>query len=336
MNFLNALNKNNKDRIPIWFMRQAGRYLPEYMEIKNKSDFVTMSTTPDLISIITLQPAKRFDLDALIIFSDILTPLKPMGAFFKFAPGPKLINHGPDVLLSLDYLDPTKDMNFIKDAIKKIKKESKLPLIGFVGAPFTLASYVIEGGGFKDFRKTKKFMFENPEKFRKALDHLATELSKYINFKIDCGVDAIQIFDSWGGILAANDYENFVTPSVETILNNIKSIPIIFYTQPSMHLLPIISKFKISAVSLDHRVKLDSAFKILIDNGADFAIQGNIDPIKMTLEFSKIKNEVEDILNRARKIGLDRFIFNVGQGFVPETNIDTIKDVIKTVHSIEL
>ena len=331
--FVDALHSQNSKRVPVWFMRQAGRYLPEYMEIKNKSNFKTMSTTPDLIQTITLQPLKRFDLDAAIIFSDILTPLGPMGASFDFgSKGPELKDHGPDALLELRELNPSCDMGFVREAMKLVLDEIQVPLIGFVGAPFTLASYLIEGGGSREFRKTKTFMYNERAKFMSGLDHLAEELSKYINYQIDSGVSAIQIFDSWGGILSLGDYDRFILPSLDKMLSNIKPIPVIFYTQPSLHLLPGLSKLKISAISLDWRCGISRAYRVLKECGADIAIQGNLDPMTMTADYSYVKESVLSILNEAEEIGLERFIFNVGQGLTPQTRIDNVEKIIKEVH----
>lgn len=332
-NFLDALRLKNNRQIPVWFMRQAGRYLPEYMEIKNKSNFKTMSTTPELIKKITLQPLDRFDLDAAIIFSDILTPLGPMGALFDFGPtGPELALHGPDALLGLKELDPQSDMSFFKKGAGLILSEIKVPLIGFVGAPFTLASYLIEGGGSREFRKTKAFMYNEKDKFMKGLDHLARQLVRYINYQIDSGVGAIQIFDSWGGILSARDYEKFIAPSLDKILSSIDPIPVIFYTQPSLHLLPVLSRLKISAISLDWRCGINTAYKVLKDCSADMAIQGNLDPMIMTADYTVVKESVLSILREAESVGFERFIFNVGQGFTPQTKVDSVKKVIEEVH----
>ena len=331
--FLDALNLKNSGKIPVWFMRQAGRYLPEYMEIKNKSNFKTMSTTPELIKKITLQPLDRFDLDAAIIFSDILTPLGPMGASFDFVKGgPELKVHGPDALLGLKELKPSSDMNFVGEGMNLILDKAKVPLIGFVGAPFTLASYLIEGGGSREFKNTRSFMYNEKSKFMSGLDHLAGELAKYIDYQVDSGASAIQIFDSWGGILSLRDYENFIVPSLDKILSSIKSVPVIFYTQPSLHLLPVISKLKLSAISLDWRCSIKTAYKILRQCGADIAIQGNLDPMTLTADYSVVKENVLSILHEAESIGFERFIFNVGQGLTPQTKIDNISKVIRQVH----
>ncbi len=330
--FIKALNRTNRGRIPVWFMRQAGRYLPEYMAIKNKSSFKVMSTTPDLIKDITLQPLKRFDLDAAILFSDILTPLAPMGADFQFgSKGPELKTHGPEALLNLKTLNPENDMNFVKIAVGLIKNNIKVPLIGFVGAPFTLASYLIEGGGSREFRATKKFMFDNQSEFMSGLDHISNELIKYINYQIESGTEVIQIFDSWGGVLSAKDYDTFVAPSLHKIFNGIKPIPTIMYVQPTMHLLPVLSKLKVSAISLGFRDDIDVSYKILKDCGADVAIQGNLDPMAVTTDYIKTKKYVLDILDKAKRIGSERFIFNVGQGFTPQTKIETVSEIVKEV-----
>lgn len=237
--FIDALNQKNIGHIPVWFMRQAGRYLPEYMKIKESSTFRKMSHTPEIMAEVTLQPLKRYDLDAAIMFSDILTCLEYMGSPFEFTDhGPKLSSHGPEALENLTELK-VKDLSFVGEGIGLIKKELKhKPVIGFIGAPFTLASYLIEGGTSREFMSTRQFAFNNPKKFLAAMDHLSTQLSKYVHYQIESGVNAVQIFDSWGGVLGREEYQKFVFPSLERLVQNMlarclsfctRSRPFIYY-----------------------------------------------------------------------------------------------------------
>lgn len=340
--YLAATQKSNSKHIPVWFMRQAGRYLPEYMEIKNRSSFYEMSHSPNLISEISLQPIRRYHLDAAIIFSDILTCLEYMGAPFRFTDsGPKLdtprsdIVPSIDTLLNLKPLEPQKNMDFINKGIQLIKKElNGLPLIGFAGAPFTLASYLIEGGTSKDFVKIKKFIFSEPELFKQAMNHLATEVGGYLNYKIACGVDAVQIFDSWVGILSDKEYEKHILPHMQKIISIVKekySVPVVLFSQPSTHLLHLLIQTGVDVLSVDWRSPL---IEVTRKTERKVAIQGNLDPIALTLPWEQAKPYVQTVLEEARTSEiLNQFIFNVGQGITPFTNTETVKQTIDLIHS---
>jgi uroporphyrinogen decarboxylase len=337
--FIDALNQKNIGHIPVWFMRQAGRYLPEYMKIKASSTFRKMSHTPEIMAEVTLQPLKRYDLDAAIMFSDILTCLEYMGSPFEFTDhGPKLSSHGPDALENLTELK-VKDLSFVGDGIGLIKKELKhKPVIGFIGAPFTLASYLIEGGTSREFMSTRQFAFNNPKKFLAAMDHLSTQLSKYVHYQIESGVNAVQIFDSWGGVLGREEYQKFVFPSLERLVQNIAGkVPIILYAQPTFHLLPLFSRLEVSALSVDWRQPISEVAATLKKLGRNnVSFQGNIDPVVMTLGYNEAKPYAEMILKDVKKAGIrDRFIFNVGHGFTPKTNTETVGEVVKLVHSFD-
>lgn len=335
--FLDALNGKNKSQIPVWFMRQAGRYLPEYMAVKKQSNFRTMSHTPEIMKEITMQPMRKYPLDASIMFSDILTCLEYMGSTFEFTDhGPKLENAGIETVKSLTSLNPEKDMMFVREGIKLIKKElTDRPLIGFVGAPFTLISYLAEGGTSKEFIITKRFLFEDPKGFHKAMEHISSQIANYLKFQIESGVQAVQIFDSWVGVLSQKEYENFILPHMKHIVSEVKKshadVPVILYSQPTAHLVELMAKTGANAISVDWRTPLSDIAKKVPQN---VTLQGNIDPIVMTLDWEKAKPHVEYILNDAKRAEiLDRFVFNVGHGVTPHTNTDTIAQTIDCVHN---
>lgn len=337
--FLNAARGSNESRIPVWFMRQAGRYLPEYLKVREKSDFHTMSHEPELIKEITLQPLERFDLDAAILFSDILTPLEYMGSGFSFTDkGPILEKSGPDALCSLNKLDPNRDLKFVKDAISSIKSElNDIPLIGFVGAPFTLASYLIEGGTSREFAKTRTFLMENSKSFDDALLFLGLQMGEYLKFQIEAGVDAVQIFDSWVGILSCDDYEKHILPSIDAIVSSVKpyGVPITLYSQPTLHLLPMLVQTGVDVLSVDWRVELIKiASELRTFGNMNLSLQGNLDPLVLTMDWEQAKPYVKNVCESVRSAEfLDRFIFNTGHGLTPKASPETVKQTIDFIHN---
>ena len=290
--FLNAINQCNEEHIPVWFMRQAGRYLPEYMELKDKHSFKTRTHTPDLMTEISLQPLRRYPLDAAIMFSDILTPLEFMGAEFDFSSGgPKLQNAGESTLRNIQPLN-TDDMAFVYEGIGKIKEQiGEKPLIGFVGAPFTLASYIVEGGTSKEFSKVKHFLFSNEKEFSKAMQTLASSVGHYLKAQMQAGVDAVQIFDSWVGFLNQDMYEKHILPHMQELIGIAREggKPIILYSQPSSHLLTSFAKLQTDAISIDWRVRLDEVAETLDKVGYKGSFQGNLDPVATTLNWEDAK-----------------------------------------------
>lgn len=337
--FLNALKQNNTNHIPVWFMRQAGRYLPEYMAIKNKSNFREMSHTPSIMCEITLQPLKRYPLDAAIMFSDILTCLEYMGAPFEFRDsGPKLDDHGSHVLPLLKPLNPDVDLSFVGDGIKLIKKEASVPVIGFVGAPFTLISYLVEGGTSKEFIATKRLLLSDPDKFNSVMSFISNQLVNYLNYQVRCGVNAVQIFDSWVGVLSQGQYETHILPHMTQLISNFKkqnpSIPLILYSQPTTHLLGYLAQTQADAISVDWRSSLTEVAQKIPKT---LTIQGNLDPIVTTLSWEQAKPHVESVLKSARSAEiLNRYIFNVGHGVTPHTQPETIARIIDFVHNFKV
>ncbi len=337
--FINAIYGENTQSIPVWFMRQAGRYLPEYMKMKTEYTFREMSQTPELIKKVTLLPFQKYDLDAAILFSDILTCLEHMGSLFEFTEtGPQLEDFGPDALLSLNSFTPHKDLHFVGEGLQLIKNELRdKPIIGFIGAPYTLASYILEGQSSRDFKNTRAFLKKNPTDFKRALDILAENLSKYLSFQVQNGVSAIQIFDSWGGFLDLETYTKHILPSLQRLIETFKSkhnVPVILYAQPTYHLLPALVQSQADVLSVDWRKNMGDYF-IEIDtlSNKKLSLQGNIDPISMTLPFEHIKKDVLSLLDSVKEVGaLNRFIFNVGHGLTPKTSTDTVGQVLNCVH----
>lgn len=339
MNYIDALNAKNTGRVPVWFMRQAGRYLPEYMELKDKYDFKTRTHTPELVKTISLQPFGRYDLDAIILFSDILTCLEFMGAEFDFTQGgPKLETAGPETLMNLKELNP-EDLSFVIDGIKLIcEAKPEKPLIGFCGAPFTMASYLVEGGTSREFNNTRRFMHAEPAKFKKAMDLLADSISQYLVYQVKNGAKSVQLFDSWVGILSEEQYREFILPSVQRLIHKFKEqvdVPFVLYSQPTLHLLPSLMDTGADALSVDWRSPIDKIASV-IDYKMDrpIALQGNLDPILTTQDFSVVKPYVDRIFESVEKAGYrEKFIFNVGHGVTPQTNPDTIGKIVELVHT---
>ncbi len=337
--FLDALNKNNKSHIPVWFMRQAGRYLPEYMAVKNKSNFREMSHTPQMMAEITLQPLRRYPLDAAIMFSDILTCLEYMGAPFEFRDtGPKLDDHGSHVLSALKPLNPQEHLNFVGEGIRLIKLNAKVPVIGFVGAPFTLISYLVEGGTSKEFIATKRLLFSEPKKFSSAMSFISEQLVCYLDYQVRSGVNAVQIFDSWVGVLSQEQYEIHILPHMTKLISDFKkrnpSIPVILYSQPTTHLLSCLAQTGADAISVDWRSPLSYISQQIPKT---ITIQGNLDPIATTLPWEQAKPHVESVLKSARSAEiLDRYIFNVGHGVTPHTQPETIARIVDFVHTFKV
>src|SRR5262245_34644365 len=223
--FLRACRREPTDVTPVWFMRQAGRYMAEYRKLREKHTLLEICKTPELALEVTLQPLRAFELDAAILFADILLPLEPMGAPFEFAKGEGPVIHAPikergDVE-KLRVIEPGDGLGYVMEAIKLLKKELPVPLIGFAGAPFTLASYLVEGGKSRDFLKTKRLMYGEPETFALLMSKLAEVVRKYLHAQIDAGADAVQLFDSWVGQLSPEDYSDYVLPHVAHILKDV-------------------------------------------------------------------------------------------------------------------
>jgi len=317
-------------------MRQAGRYLPEYREIRAKHTFLEMCKTPELAAEVTIQPVRRYEIDAAIIFADILLPLEPMGIGLEFAKGEGPVIHNPVRTLAdvekLKPIDAENQIAYLMQAIKIVLKElnGKVPLIGFSGAPFTLASYIIEGGGSRNYEHAKAMMFAEPKTWHKFMEHLTGVIINYMNAQIDTGVQAVQLFDSWVGALGPQDYREFVLPHQKNVIAGIKkTVPLIHFAHGATHLLEMVAEAGGDVIGLDWRCNLDEAWSRV---GHDKAVQGNIDPISLFGSKEFIRKRTKEILDRAAN--RPGHIMNLGHGILQQTPLENAAEFINATHEM--
>ncbi len=329
--FLRACRREPVDCTPIWMMRQAGRYMAEYRALREKHSMLELCKTPELAMQVTLQPLP-FGMDAAILFADILLPLEPMGAPFEFAKGEGPVIHSPvgskaDVD-KLRIIEPG-ELGYVLEAIKLLKKELKVPLIGFAGAPFTLASYLVEGGKSSQFAKTKRLMYAETETWNALMGKLAEVVRRFLHAQIDAGADAVQLFDSWIGQLNADDYRTYVQPHVAHVLKDImkRGVPVIHFGTGTYHLLEAQKEAGGTVIGLDFRTPLAEGWKRV---GHDHAVQGNLDPTVLLGPRDLAERHAARVLEQAA--GRDGHIFNLGHGILPETPVANVQAVIEFVH----
>jgi uroporphyrinogen decarboxylase len=333
--FLRACRREWVDRTPVWFMRQAGRYMPEYRDLRQHHSLLQLCRTPELATEVTLQPLRRIEVDAAILFSDLLLPLDPMGIPFDFVKGEgpaieRPIRSAADID-SVRVIDPREALNFTLDAIRLIKQElaGRVPLIGFAGAPFTLASYAIEGGHSTNFALTKSLMYSDPAAWHRLAAKLADVVSNYLVAQIEAGVDAVQVFDSWVGALHADDYREFALPHTRRIFEEIsgRGVPTIHFGVATASILQVMREAGGDVLGADWRIPLDEAWKRI---GADRAIQGNLDPTLLLGPRERLLSGAAEVLARAdRRPG---HIFNLGHGILPSTPIENVQALARFVH----
>ncbi len=322
------------DCTPVWLMRQAGRYMAEYRALRQKHSFIEMCKTPDLATEVTLQPVLRFDLDAAIIFSDILLPLEAMGAGLHYDDdiGPVVerpVRSIADVE-ALRVFDPVRDLPYLFDAIRAVRSAlaGRIPLIGFAGAPFTLAAYLIEGGASRHYQATKAFMYREPAAFRLLMEKLTDVCASVLNAQIASGAQAVQVFDSWVGTLGAADYAGQVMDHSVRLFDALdKSVPSIHFGVDTFHLLPLMKRAGGDVTGVDWRVPIDMAWDVL---GHDRPIQGNLDPAVLLGPEAYIEEQVKEIVRRAGTAG--GHIFNLGHGVLPETPVEAVDLLVHKVH----
>ncbi len=334
--FLEAIKGRRSSTAPVWFMRQAGRFLPEYRRLRAKEkSFFDLCRNVELAVEITALPVKLLKVDAAILFSDLLVPLLPLKSLkveIKEGIGPIVESLVP-LTESEKLLHPynIEELGFVAEIVSGFKNAHPYtPLIGFCGAPFTLLSYILERGSSKHYHSTKRFMFEHPEAFRRLME-LATELLvKYAKMQISAGVDAFQVFDSWVGALSPEDYERYVFEHTKKLVEEISKtkIPVIYFSTGTCGSLKVIKKLPCNAFSVDWRISLEDAINIL---GKHRVIQGNLDPSALFLPKEELKKRVEAILIHGRKA--DAHIFNLGHGVFPDTDPDKVRWVVEVVHS---
>ncbi len=332
--FLRACRRENTDATPIWLMRQAGRYMSEYRVLREKHSLLELCKTPELAMQVTLQPL-RLGVDAAILFADILLPLEPMGAPFEFARGEGPVISEPIRSIAqidaLRVIEPENGLGYVLEAIRAIKRElsGKLPLIGFAGAPFTLASYLVEGGKSAHFAKTKRLMYAEPTAWHSLMRKLAEVVRRYLAAQVRAGADAIQLFDSWVGQLSPDDYREYVMPHVTHILSGVADlgVPVIHFGTGTHSLLELMREAGGSVLGLDWRTPLAEGWRRV---GHDRAIQGNLDPTVLFAPREVIEAHASRVLAAAE--GRDGHIFNLGHGILPETPVDAVKALIDFVH----
>lgn len=332
--FLQACRREPVDVTPIWFMRQAGRYMPEYRAIREKYSLIEICQRPEIAAEVTMQPVRALGVDAAILFADILLPVIPLGLGLEFAKGEGPVIASPirtlEDVRAMKPFDAESDLGYVMDAIRILRGTlSGIPLIGFCGAPFTVASYIIEGGSSREFLKTKTMMYSAPEVFHALMEKLSVVLSNYLVAQIRAGAQVVQVFDSWVGALSPTDYETFVLPYSQKVLQAAKaeSVPVIHFGTNTTTLLPLMKHAGGDVIGLDWRIPLDDGWKIL---GDDVAVQGNLDPALLFAPLPEIKKRVHDILRRAD--GRPGHIFNLGHGILQNTPVDNVKAVVDMVH----
>ena len=332
--FLRACRREPVDCTPVWFMRQAGRYMPEYRALREKHSLLELVRTPELAVEVTLQPVRAFPLDAAILFSDLLVPLAPLGLPFDFQAGEgpvieKPVRTGADVE-ALRRFEPREELKPVLDTIRLLRRELRVPLIGFAGAPFTLASYAIEGGGSRHFATTKAFMYGDPASWHRLSALLADVVADYLRAQVEAGAQALQLFDSWVGALDEPDYREFVEPHVRRIFDAIVDldVPTIHFGTGTGHLLGAQREAGGSVIGVDWRTPLDAARARL---GDGVALQGNLDPTLLFAPRERLLARVDDVLRRAG--GRPGHVFNLGHGILPGTPMEAVAAVVEHVHS---
>ncbi|AWB67119.1 uroporphyrinogen decarboxylase [Saccharobesus litoralis] len=345
--YLDALLRKPVDRTPVWMMRQAGRYLPEYRATRAQAgDFMALCKNTELATEVTMQPLRRYPLDAAILFSDILTIPDAMGLglYFETGEGPKFKNPVRDLMdvSALKVPDPNKDLKYVMDAVSSIRRELKgeVPLIGFSGSPWTLATYMVEGGSSKTFSKIKRMAYEEPEALHLLLTKLAESVTEYLNAQIDAGAQAVQIFDTWGGVLTHHDYREYSLDYMAKIVdglnrnNNGEKVPVVLFTKNGGLWLEDIAATGCDGVGLDWTINIGDARKRV---GDKVALQGNMDPAVLYASPDRIRQEVSMILDSYGE-GTGH-VFNLGHGITPEVNpdnagafINAVVELSKTYH----
>jgi len=332
--FLAACRRERTEVTPVWFMRQAGRYMPEYRALRERYSLLEMIRTPELATQVTLMP-RRLGVDALILFADILLPLEPLGLGLEFVPGRgPVLQHPirtPQDVRRLRPVTVEEDLGFVLETVRLVQSEvgGQVPLIGFAGAPFTLASYMIEGGSSRHYLRTKRFMYEHRDAWHTLMATLAHVTLDYLRAQVRAGAQAVQLFDSWVGALSPHDYRLYVLPYTRLIMEGLADlgVPRIHFATGTAGMLPLLKQAGGDVISVDWRIDLDRAWDTL---GPDVAIQGNLDPVLLLAPRDVLANEVRYILQQAQ--GRAGHIFNLGHGVLPETDVGSVEFVVEIVH----
>lgn len=333
--FLKACRREHVDVTPVWFMRQAGRYMQEYRTLRSQYSLLEICRTPDLATEVTLQPIRRLEVDAAILFSDLLLPLAPMGLPFDFVKGegPQIERpiDGPADIERLRVFEPRQALGYVLDAIRQIQKElnQRVPLIGFAGAPFTLASYAIEGGHSNNFAKTKSLMYGHPEDWHRLCEKLSRVVADFLVAQIDAGVDVVQVFDSWVGALDATDYREFALPHTRAIFDAIGTrVPTIHFGTGTSTILEELRDAGGDVIGVDWRIPIDEAWERI---GTTHAVQGNLDPTLLLGPPARMLQQTDAVLRRIG--GRPGHIFNLGHGILPSTPMEHVQMLAHYVHT---
>jgi len=333
--FLRACHRLPVDATPVWFMRQAGRYMPEYREIRQNLSLLEIMERPDVAAEVTLQPVHALGVDAAILFADILLPIVPMGLDLKFIPGT-----GPQIdppvrseadITALRAVDVASDLGHVMETIRILRNElpDDVPLIGFAGAPFTVVSYMVEGSPSRDYRHTKGLMYSAPDLWQELMGKVAEVLGDYLLAQIQAGAQAVQLFDSWVGALSPADYARFVLPYSQRVLEAAASsgVPVIHFGTMTASLLELMRLAGGTVIGLDWRVPLDVGWSAL---GGEIAVQGNLDPVALLAPRPELERRVKEVLDGAG--GHPGHIFNLGHGILQQTPVENVRSVVEMVH----
>ena len=330
--FLDACWGKPTETTPVWFMRQAGRSLPEYRALRERAGMLEIVRTPELAAEVTMQPVRRLGVDAAILFSDIIVPLAAVGIEVDLAPGPVLAQpfRGPDDLRRLRPLEPEADVPYVLETVRILAEELAVPLIGFAGAPFTLASYLVEGGPSKHHSRTKALMWSDPSTWSALLDALADIVLASLRAQVSAGAAAVQLFDSWAGVLTPADYGRSVLPATRRVLEGMADlgVPRILFGVGTGELLALLAGAGPDVVGVDWRVPLDRARARL---GPDLAVQGNLDPAACLAPWPVVADRAREVL--AANGGSPGHVFNLGWGVLPETDPDVLARLVELVHA---
>jgi uroporphyrinogen decarboxylase len=334
--FLRACRREPVDVTPVWFMRQAGRYMADYRALRERHSLLEICRHPELAVAVTLQPVDLIDVDAAILFSDLLLPFTPMGLAFDFVKGEgpaieRPIREAADVDRLRDY-EPREALAHVLETIRLLRKElvDRVPLVGFGGAPFTMAAYAIEGGPSTNYAKAKAFMYAQPAAWHRLCDRFARLIGDYMRAQIEAGAQAVQIFDSWAGQLSRADYREFALPHSRRIFETLagSGVPTIHFGVGTGAILPDMREAGGDVIGVDWRAPLDEAW---IAIGADRGIQGNLDPVRLLGPKAAMFEAADDVLRRAG--GRPGHIFNLGHGVLPSSSLETVQELARHVHA---
>ncbi|HFC09987.1 MAG TPA: uroporphyrinogen decarboxylase [Chloroflexi bacterium] len=332
--FLRACRRLPVDATPVWFMRQAGRYMPEYQAVRAKYSLLEITRRPDVAAEVTLQPVDVLGVDAAILFADILLPAEAMGLQLEFVPGKGPTFHNPvrtaDDIARLRRPDITADLGHVLEAVRLTRQALEgrgVPLIGFAGGPFTVASYMVEGGPSRHYRTTKTMMYAAPDLWHALMDKLSDTLAAYLVGQVEAGAQAVQMFDSWVGVLSVPDYRRYVLPYSRRVLQAAQEtgVPVIHFGTGTSHLLEAMQEAGGTVMGIDWREPLDRAASRL----GNAPLQGNLDPLALFAPTRELAAQVEGVLRRAPRRG---HIFNLGHGILPDTPVEAVRDVVAMVH----